>query len=293
MTVSRIQQFELQLQREFAQDRAEQALRESPPALRAKVDWIRHYFEDEWRRSLVGRYRVAALIREIYDDVNENNGAAYGAKAVQAVKDAFGWDDGVIYHALHVAGAFTPEQIEEIARLRLPGGRPLSYSHVVALAGVEDERRRQNLLRQAVREGWTARQLVKAVDRAAAPQPGKPEDRRGRPLAKPGDFDAALDQQAHVAEDFLNRNDRVWAHPESSLSARAAGLDTAGFTRERAHRLQQHADQMNLLAHKAKERAEEAVRVHELFVQVLEQQTAAHKRLGLPAPSGAGAAAPA
>ena len=286
MTVSRIQQFELQLQREIAQERAEAILDESPPPLRERVAWIRRTFEDDWRRSIVSRYRVAVVVREIYDDVTGNRGSVYGARAVEAIKKAFGWDDGVIYQALHVADAFTPEQIEAITRMRLPGGRPLSYSHVVALACVEDGDRRKKLLDRAVKEGWTSRKLVNAVDQPATPQPGNKEDRRGRPLAKPRDFDAALDQQAHFAQDFLNRDEQVWSHPEHSLSAKARDLDTADFTGERADRLKRHAERMSLVAQRAKERAEEAARVHAVFTKVLRQQAAEHKEAGLTANSG-------
>jgi hypothetical protein len=280
MAVSRIRQFELELQRDIAQERAEAIIRESPPALGEKIAWIRDTFEEDWRRSVVCRYQVAALIREIYDDVTEHNGAVYGAKAIAAIKQAFGWDDGVIYQALHVAEAFTPQQIEEITRMRLPGGKPVSFSHVVALSGVEDEGRRQKLLKQAVREGWTSKKLANAAQ-FQAPEAGKREERRGRPLAKPRDFDAVLEQQASFAQDFLNRDEQVWSRREHSLSGRAEGLDTAEFTRERADRLKRHAEQMNLLAKKAKERAEEAASVHQVFEEVIRKQAAMQKKLGL------------
>src|SRR5262245_61983654 len=196
MAVSRIRQFELELERDIAQERAEAIISESPPALGEKIAWIRDTLEDDWRRSVVCRYQVAVLIREIYDDVTDNHGSVYGAKAIAAIKKAFGWDDGVIYQALHVADAFTPEQIEDITRMRLPGGKPVSFSHVVALSGVEDEGRRQKLLKQAVREGWTSKKLANAAGQCPqAPETGKREERSGRPLAKPRDFDAVLEQQ--------------------------------------------------------------------------------------------------
>src|SRR4051794_18282016 len=114
MTLSRAKQLDLELQREFAHDEAEAILDESPPALTEKVTWIRNTFEREWRQGVVTRYQVAVIIRDIYDDVTDNNGSVYGARAVEAIKKSFGWDDGVIYHALHVAEAFSPEQIEDI-----------------------------------------------------------------------------------------------------------------------------------------------------------------------------------
>jgi hypothetical protein len=292
MAFSRIQQFELQLQHEMAQEQAEVLMDESPPALREKITWIRNYFEDEWRRGIVGRYQVAAVIREIYDDVTDNKGAVYGAKAVKVIKKVFGWDDGIIYQALHVADTFTPEQIENIALMRLPGGRPLSYSHVVALSKVEDEHHREKLLKQTIRDGWTAQKLTNAVDRAASPEPSKPPERRGRPVAKPRDFDAVLDQQGSFAQDFLSRNDKVWSHPEHSLRAKLNALEPADFTTERAGRLKRHAQVMSLLAEKAQERADEAVSVHKVFVRLLKEETARHKQLASPATAG-GAEVPA
>jgi hypothetical protein len=286
MTASRVQQFELELRREIAQGRAEAILDESPPPLREKIDWIRRTFEDDWRRSVVSRYQVAVALREIYDDVTGNGGSVYGARAVEAIQQAFGWDDGVIYQALHVADAFTPEQIEEMTRMRLPGGRPLSYGHVVSLAAVEDEGHREKLLKRAVREGWTARRLANAAAPPAGPRLAKQEDRRGRPVARPRDFDGVLDQQAHFAEDFLNRNDQVWSHPDHSLSAKVEDLGTADFSQERADRLGRHAERMHLLAEKAKERAEEATRVRALFVRVLQEQAGKRRRVGGRAAAG-------
>lgn len=105
-------------------------------------------------------------------------------------------------------------------------------------------------------------------------------------------FDAVLDQQGHFADDFLNRDEQVWSHPEHSLSFMTEELDTADFTQERADRLTRHAGQLNLLAQKATERADEATRVHALFTKVLKQQTAQHKRLGVTATAG-GASDPA
>src|SRR4051794_11449651 len=122
MAYSRIQQYDDQLRREFDQEQAENLIDESPPALREKVEWIRNYLDDEWRRSITGRYQLALVIKQVYDDVKENNGAVYGARAVDALKKAFGWKEGIIYQALHVADTFTPQQIDEITRMRLPDG---------------------------------------------------------------------------------------------------------------------------------------------------------------------------
>jgi hypothetical protein len=212
--------------------------------------------------------------------VTENKGATYGAKAVQALKLSFGWDDGVIYQALHVAESFTPGQIEKVVQMRSPEGKPLTYSHVVALSSVEDDSKRENLLRQAVKEGWTSKKLANA---AALSAQGKQEERRGRPLAVPKSFDTLLDQQRDFARDFLERNSAVWTHAEHSLSTRAGDLLQEDLTEERLARLKQHAEQMSLLANKAQERADEARKVHRWMVRVLKERAKKEKEIDLPA----------
>ncbi len=280
--MSKVKLFELELKRNRSLEHVEKILDESPPALREKLDWIGRTFEEDWKRSIVSRYQIAVAIREVYDDVAENNGSVYGAKAVQAIKGALGCDDGLIYQAINVADAFTPEQIEEITGMRLPGGQPLSFSHVVALSRVEDEGRRQKLLKQTVKEGLTAKRLEIAAKLPAAPEQGKPPERRGRPIGKPRTFDAVLDQQASFARDFLNRNDQVWSHTDHSLSAKALMLNTTDYTPERVERLKAHAEQMKLLAQKATERAEEASAIHTRFTEALKGRDGKKRKVGPP-----------
>jgi hypothetical protein len=133
MTMSGIKRYEFELERQFAVEEADTIMIDSPPILREKLEWVRACFQDEWRRSFLIRYQIAVVIRDIYDDVKDNKGKMYGAKAVDAIKKMLGWDDGVIYQAINVANAFTPEEIEKVTQMRLPGGRPLSFGHVVVL----------------------------------------------------------------------------------------------------------------------------------------------------------------
>jgi hypothetical protein len=164
--------------------------------------------------------------------------------------------------------------------MRSPLGKPLSYSHVVALAKVEDETERKKLLKQAIEREWTSTKLANAVDLSKAPPPEKKPDGRGRPIGKPKTFDALLDQQDHFARDFLNRNSEVWSHAEHSLSAKAHFVGTEEITKERADRLREHAERLTLLAEKAKERADEAMQLHKRFMDVLEARDANLKKVG-------------
>lgn len=203
MTRSRRQLLDAQMERDIRQ---EEILRDAPQNLREKLEWIRDWVEDEWKRSVLGRYQIACTIREIYDDVNEQHGGRYGARAVEMIKAFFEWNNNDIYDALQVAEAFTQEEVEAISQRRLLGGSLVSYSHLVALAEEENEDNRRLLLERTVNQNWSSKQLTNAVKRLAEPtRASKGIDRRGRPVAKPKDFDGVLDQQGSFAEDFFKR----------------------------------------------------------------------------------------
>ena len=92
---------------------------------------------------------------------------------------------------------------------------------------------------------------------------------------------ARCGERATLTLSEMSRSSASRSRREHSLSGRAEGLDTAEFTRDRADRLKRHAEQMNLLARKAKERAEEAASLHQIFVEVIRKQAAKQKKLAL------------
>jgi hypothetical protein len=283
MAISRIQQFRRTLERQTILDTA-------PPALREKLLWIDDWFSEDWKRSILGRYQISLHIRDIYLDVMENNGGRYGAQAVQMIRNYFGWDQGTIYQALKVTEAYTLEEVEAIAGMRFPNGQPVTYTHLVSLADEEDDDRRQKLLTQTVKKGWTSGKVAREVRENSPPQElpegtaPKEEVRRGRPIGVPRDFDATLDQQGSFARDFLSRDEQVWAHSEHSLSARVGRMNTSDFTAERMERLRRYAAQMNLVAIKARERADEMKAVRDFFERSIREQETKARTLALPAP---------
>ena len=57
MTESKIKRYELQLRRQQAEER-EAIISESPPALAEKFTRARGILDEEWRRTIVGRYQL-------------------------------------------------------------------------------------------------------------------------------------------------------------------------------------------------------------------------------------------
>src|SRR5262245_43230224 len=209
--------------------RRRELLEAAPPSLRKEIDKIQKWFEREAKRSIQAYYELARIVKAIHDDVEEHHGKRYGAHALATVCQYFAFDESTIQAALRMAKLFTAEEIAEICEMRMADGQPLSYSHVRVLYAIHDRQQRRALLERAAAECWTSDDLGRAVARAVNRGGGeagarKPADGRGRPLGVPRTFDAVLLQQGKVADDFLERSEKVWEDPQHGLGAKAGCL---------------------------------------------------------------------
>jgi hypothetical protein len=201
--------------------------------------------------------------------VNKRRGRRYGAEAVDVIEEYFGFSEGLVYRALRLANTFSEQEMQEATSRPKADGEPVSVRDLLLLARVEDRALRRELLAQALAQGWRAAELGEAVDRAVGREEPEKPDGRGRPLAKPRNFDDVVRQQEQAARGFVERAVNVWEKPEHSLLAKAADLATDEYTEERADRLRAHAELMDRLAQEARERADEARQVYERFAEVL------------------------
>jgi hypothetical protein len=183
-------------------------LNSANPALREVLAQVGHWLLKESRDNILNRYALGALLRRVYQDEREARGSVYGAGAIDKIRRFFHWDEGTAYHALRVAEAFTREEVERLAALRLANGRPLYFGHLLNLAAAP-EGDRAALLERVLSESMTVGELHQHVHRIRPKeQPAAPET-RGRPLAVPRNLDALLRQQGNLAKDFLNRDREV------------------------------------------------------------------------------------
>ena len=255
------------------------ALATMPEPLREKIRWIEDWFKEDTRHNILSRYELGSQIVEVYDDVHERQGGRYGARAVEEIKRYFDWDRTTIYIALAVASVFTREEVVRMAAIVRPNGSPIPFGYLVHLADVEDTDRRETLLSQAVAECWTCNELHYKV-RAIVGEKVKPtEERGGRPMAVPKNFDAVLVQQTAAAENFFDRSAKVWSDPEHSLVAYAKELSDNKCTEELAEQLKVHLDKLQRLAQEAKSRADEAQDVYERIRKRLEKRKAVSRKV--------------
>jgi hypothetical protein len=251
-------------------DRRAELYQNAGQALREKLDRMQSLLEGLHQHYARALYELGRQVKEISDDVERRHGRKYGAGAMDVIQEYFGFDDdGMIYRASRLARTFSEQEIQEATARPKENGEPVSVRDLLVLARVKDPALRQNLLAQAIAQGWSSGELGDAVDELIGEEEPEKADGRGRPLAKPRNFDDVLRQQGRVARDSVTRAERVWTQPGSSVQGMAVDLPTDEVTEERAQRLKAHTELLDRLAQEARARADEARQVYERFVQVL------------------------
>jgi hypothetical protein len=138
--------------------RGEAAVQSMNDELRAKAVEIGKLLTESATESSRARYRAGALVVEIDGDP-----AKYGRGAVRRVALAVGRDDSTLYDYATVARSWDRKEFLALAARKNSGGVPLSFSHFVALARIEQRRTRDALLERAFRDSLSVRELAALV----------------------------------------------------------------------------------------------------------------------------------
>ncbi len=102
------------------------------------------------------RYKIGGIVRSI-----QNEEAIYGARAVERLAIALGRDQATLYRYAAVAKMWPEQEMLALCRRRNCYGEPLSWSHWLELASLEDWR---PWLERALAEGWSVRRLKEELE---------------------------------------------------------------------------------------------------------------------------------
>jgi hypothetical protein len=133
------------------------------PRLRPVYEAIRELFAGATQHEVRTRHRVGVLIAGV-----KTSREKYGARAVEQLAGALATNVHTLYRCAAVAECWTPSGLDAISHRRTPRGQPLSWSHLVLLAGIPSPRRRTELLDRALEQGLTVRQLAVLVESSSA-----------------------------------------------------------------------------------------------------------------------------
>jgi hypothetical protein len=139
------------------------------PGLRPVYESIRKLLAGAARDEARSRHQIGVLIGTVKKAPDK-----YGAHAVGQLASALGSNVHTLYRCSAVSECWSPGQLDALLRRTTPHGQPLSWSHLVLLAGVTTAKRRTELLDKALEDALTVRELLVLVDTE-----GNAEGRRG------------------------------------------------------------------------------------------------------------------
>jgi hypothetical protein len=151
--------------------------RSATPIRRRHRDTLENVIEQlrdiaEQPRSDATRYAMGAIVNEL-----RAHPKRYGRNAVSVAAAAIGEDIPGLYRFATVAERWSADKV--MALLKPRKGRRLLWSHLVAVAPVEAAVVRRRLLRRALREQLSVRQLAEACEHERQAMTGGHQEDRG------------------------------------------------------------------------------------------------------------------
>lgn len=196
-------------------DARDRAIEEMPKRLRTTCREIGRLWARATARNVKDRYKIALLVKRVRD---RDGSRSYGSGAVQRLAAALGRKERTLYEYATVADTFSEAKLKQILARRDLYGRPLSWTHLTALARVVEAGRRHELLEQALAEGLSARELARRLEeRPAETDP----DETGPPRT----VRSALGQ-LRVQGQTVVQNAALW---DEALFRRIEGADPGTF----------------------------------------------------------------
>ena len=150
----------------------ERAVNRMNPDLRCQYNAIRKLLANVTASDVRARHRVGQIVVEI-----RQSDERYGARAVPLLAEALARDESTLYRYASVAEAWSEAALESLLDRRMPGGEPLSWSHLLELAAIPSAEHRERVLNDVLVRGLSVRALSelargKHVERAQpAPVP--------------------------------------------------------------------------------------------------------------------------
>ncbi len=232
-------------------ERQEKARKKMNSELRGHLDWIVDWCNNEDTNGLMRRWELGERVIQIRSD--------FGNKAISQIKLFIREDPSMLYKVEKFAEYYTKEEVEELVELSFEDGAKLSYSHVRLLISIENRNQRTDALNQTIDNNWTSTQLGKYIKDLL----GK-RSAGGRKPSIPKSAEAVIEQQLAFADDFSNRNMKVWDNPQYSLKAQLKDIEDPDEAL--TNRLGYLAIQLKQLVETAQERADEAEEQYQALV---------------------------
>jgi hypothetical protein len=132
-------------------------------ALQGVSNTVRGLLYGADRDEVQTRYTVGELLRRV-----KGTPQTYGTRAIEHRAEELGFSMCALYRYISVAECWSKEDLSLLLDRTNRFGRPLSWSHLVALTSVA-ENAREAILHECLENAWTARELEHRVEMEQRP----------------------------------------------------------------------------------------------------------------------------
>ena len=160
-------------------DRGNPALRKLSGALRDEYNKVRQLLADADAKDALARYRIAEHFERVR--LGEGRGGTYGDRAVPKLAAALDWSESTVYEFAAVAKVWKLADFTVLTQKLNCRDLPLSWSHFVAFAAEPVAKRRNKLIDDTLKNGWSVRQLRDAATKLTDPPGPRKDSTNGSP----------------------------------------------------------------------------------------------------------------
>ena len=137
-------------------------LADMPAPLRAKYEQIQQLLIGQSVKVFTFFHLLGRHFLEVRDS------ATYGDNALGQLSAAFNYDTSYVSRIMTFADLFSEDEVKALSDMQITHSRPLSFSVISEVIPVRDKVRMMNLLADAIKNGYTVKQVRAIVENLAA-----------------------------------------------------------------------------------------------------------------------------
>jgi hypothetical protein len=151
---------------QLREKKVQKAVAKMSPPLHARYERILAALLDSVKGYADGRYRIGDEVAAI-----EAAPEKYGQQAVKLLSTAIGRNEDSLYRYAKVATTWPDKRtFNALLNRKNVHGVPLSFSHFIELSKVKSDKRRDQLLEEALTQGYPVRELARRIAENIAPR---------------------------------------------------------------------------------------------------------------------------
>lgn len=168
--------------------------------------------------TINNRYDIGCMVLRATNNPNK-----YGKEIHKTFAELLDMNPDVVYQTRLVASRFNNDDKNRILDMRNGLNQPITWTQLVAVARITDEKARWDLLDRTIENNWNTKDLDNEInmnDNKTTKTTAKaPSKKLGRPISKPKDLNSLLTQLESMTKKMYKACSNVWLSKDAGLAS--------------------------------------------------------------------------